>query len=53
MKAHEYKVVEYLSKTLAQISLMSRLVSSDIHQEAFFKALKEVKVPEAISEEAL
>ena len=32
---------------------MSLLISSDAHREALFKVLKEVKVPEAVLEEAL
>ena len=53
MKTSEFKVVEQLAKTLAQISLMSLLISSDIHRKALFKVLKEVKIPEGVSEETL
>ena len=53
MKASEFKVVEQLAKTPAQISLMSLLISSDVHREALFKILKEIKVPEGVTEGAL
>ena len=43
-KDSEYKLIEQLAKTPAQISLMSLLVNLDIHQEALFKALKEAKI---------
>ena len=53
MKANEFKVIEQLAKTPAQISLMSLLISSDVHREALFKILKGIKVPEGVTESAL
>jgi hypothetical protein len=45
----EYKVIDQLRKTPAQISLLALLLSSDLHREAVTNVLKEAIVPKEIS----
>jgi hypothetical protein len=49
VKDAEYKVVDQLRKTPAQISLLALLLSSEQHREALVNVLKEALVPKEIS----
>jgi len=40
-----YSVIQWLNKSLAQISILVLLLSSDVHYKAFLKVLKETCVP--------
>ena len=48
----KYSVIQQLNKSLAQISIMALLLSSDVHREAFLKVLKETCVPTSATESA-
>ena len=45
IKNSEYSVIQWLNKSLAQISILVLLLSSDVHCKAFLKVLKETCVP--------
>ena len=49
VKDTEYKVVDQLRKTPAQISLLALLLSSEPHRDALMSVLKEALVPKEIS----
>ena len=49
VKDTEYKVVDQLRKTPAQISLLALLLSSEPHRDALINVLKEAIVPKEIS----
>ncbi|XP_034908128.2 uncharacterized protein [Populus alba] len=48
MKHSEYSVVDQLKKTPARISLMSLILSSELHRKALQKVLNEAYVPQDI-----
>ena len=41
----DYSVIQLLNKSLAQISILALLLSSEVHHEALLKVLKETHVP--------
>ncbi|PKI67386.1 hypothetical protein CRG98_012223 [Punica granatum] len=45
VKASEYKVVEHMAKSLAHISLLALLLSSEPHREALLRVLTSAQVP--------
>ncbi|KAK4736933.1 hypothetical protein R3W88_000630 [Solanum pinnatisectum] len=49
VQAKEYSIVEQLSKTLSQISILSLLKSSETHRNALLKVLGEAYVPSSIT----
>ena len=46
----EYSVIQQLNRSLAQISILALLLSSDVHLEALLKVLKETCVPTGVTE---
>ncbi|XP_071912268.1 uncharacterized protein [Coffea arabica] len=48
LKKSEYKVIEQLDKMPAQISILSLLLTSELHREALLKVLTEAQVPKNI-----
>ncbi|XP_059315432.1 uncharacterized protein LOC132066054 [Lycium ferocissimum] len=53
IKASEYSIVDQLKKTNAQISILSLLLSSDVHKNALLKILSEACVPIGTTGETL
>ena len=53
MKHSEYCIVDQLKKTLAKISIMSLILSSELHQNALQKVLNEANVPQDIEQKAM
>ncbi|PKI49448.1 hypothetical protein CRG98_030180 [Punica granatum] len=49
IKASEYQVVEQMGKSLAHISLLALLLSSEEHQEALLKVLTAAQVPKEMA----
>ncbi|XP_070017815.1 uncharacterized protein [Nicotiana sylvestris] len=49
VQAREYFVVDYLNKTLAQISIISLLQNSNTHRNALMKVLNQAHVPNNIT----
>ena len=49
MKHNEYCVLDQLKKTPAKISIMSLILSSEPHRNAFQKVLNEAYVPQALN----
>ena len=45
----EYSVIQQLNRSLAQISILALLLSSDVHLEALLKVLKETCVPTGVT----
>ncbi|KAL0015484.1 hypothetical protein SO802_002553 [Lithocarpus litseifolius] len=46
----DYSVIQQLNKSLAQISILTLLLSSEVHCEALLKVLKETHVPTSITD---
>ncbi|XP_073267150.1 uncharacterized protein [Populus alba] len=53
MKHSEYSVVDQLKKTPARISLMSLILSSELHRKALQKVLNEAYVPQDITQDTM
>jgi len=49
MKHGEYNVVDKLKNTLARISLLSLVLSSELHRNTLKKVLNEVYIPQDIT----
>ncbi|XP_027067891.1 uncharacterized protein [Coffea arabica] len=49
LQKSEYNVVEKLSKSLAQISMLDLLFSSDMHRDALLEVLTKTQIPKDIS----
>lgn len=45
LKRREYSVVEQLKKQLGQITILSLLLSSEVHRDALLKILNESHIP--------
>ena len=48
----EYSMIQQLNKSPAQISILTLLLSSNVHQKALLKVLKETCVPTSATESA-
>ena len=46
----EYNVIQQLNKSLAQISILALLLSSDVQRETLLKVLKETCIPTGVTE---
>ncbi|KAL3570669.1 hypothetical protein D5086_027918 [Populus alba] len=53
MKHSKYSVVDQLKKTPARISLMSLILSSELHRKALQKVLNEAYVPQDITQDTM
>ncbi|XP_073268737.1 uncharacterized protein [Populus alba] len=53
MKHSEYSVVDQLKKTPARISLLSLILSSELHRNALQKVLNEAYVPQDITQDSI
>ncbi|XP_061965260.1 uncharacterized protein LOC133689413 [Populus nigra] len=53
MKHSEYSMVDQLKKTPARISLMSLILSSELHRKALQKVLNEAYVPQDITQDTM
>ncbi|XP_071939160.1 uncharacterized protein [Coffea arabica] len=49
LQRSEYNVIEKLSKSLAQISMLDLLFSSDVHRDALLEVLTKAQIPRDIS----
>ncbi|GKV34732.1 hypothetical protein SLEP1_g43078 [Rubroshorea leprosula] len=48
LRKSEYSIIEQLNKTLAKISVLELMLSSEVHLDALLKVLKEAHVPKNI-----
>jgi lambda repressor-like predicted transcriptional regulator len=52
-KHNEYSIVNQLKKTSGRISLMSLIMSSELHHNALQKVLNEAYVPQDITKDSI